>query len=155
MNAARLLALLFSFQGRIGRQRYWLGFLAAVGIFLLAYFPYAALWKAFGRSFAVTAYAIIAFVYLFWTMMALTTKRLHDRNKSAWWLLPFYFIPFWLNKWNDRIPEDQPLWWITLIPATLLGLWGLIELGFLSGSAEKNDYGDVDAADTITTQRQF
>lgn len=35
------------------------------------------------------------FVYLFmsWTYLALMAKRLHDRGKSALWLLPFYLWP--------------------------------------------------------------
>lgn len=135
--------LFFDFYGRIGRKSYWLGILAILSIALLAYLPYKLLWDAYGKSLAVGAYVLIVmFLVLLIPGVALATKRLHDRNKSGWWLLPFYFIPSWLDKMNDRLPEGEPLWWMTLALSLGLGLWGFIEVGFLPGTNQSNHYGE-------------
>ena len=53
---------------------------------------------------------------LIYPVIALYAKRWHDRNKSGWWSL------------------------IGLIPI-IGGIWMLIELGFLKGTAGPNSYG--------------
>ena len=81
--------ILFSFQGRINRAKYWLASLiplALVGVVLCL--PMARLPKAATVFLAVTLGIIVLAMAL-----ALGVKRLHDRDKSAWWLLIFYVLP--------------------------------------------------------------
>ena len=52
--------------------------------------------------------------------IALTIKRLHDRNKSAWWFL-LAFVP------------------------VFGALWYLVEVGFLPGTQGANKYGEQEA----------
>ena len=42
---------------------------------------------------AVGVIALLIVLYVV-ALFAVYTKRLHDRNKSAWWLIPFLVIPF-------------------------------------------------------------
>ncbi|MBG1231733.1 DUF805 domain-containing protein [Aestuariivirga litoralis] len=53
---------------------------------------------------------------LSWVLFVSHIRRYHDRNKSGWWSL------------------------VAVIPV-IGGLWQLIELGFLPGNPDKNNYG--------------
>ena len=107
-----LLHTLFSFNGRISRQPYWLFTLATVVIL----FGPAIFYFSVGSDTADT-YVDIAALVLFWPAIAVQTKRWHDGDKSAWWLL-INFVP-------------------------VLGLlWALVENGFLQGTAGGNRFGE-------------
>ncbi len=72
---------LFSYQGRVGRKEYWLTYL---GWLLAPYPPYIfALW------FPLLATLLVIFVSLVSVvgMSVLCIKRLHDTNRSGWWLM--------------------------------------------------------------------
>ena len=112
VNYMPLLHSLFSFNGRISRQPYWL-FTLATAVIL---FGPAIFYFGVGSDKADT-YVDIAALVLFWPAIALQTKRWHDRDKSAWWLL-INFVP-------------------------VLGLfWALIENGFLQGTIGGNRFGE-------------
>jgi len=117
-------SLLFSFQGRVNRAKFWLVHVAMwvvvavvfgvlVGGAALSTDPEAAL-----RSVGTVPGIILAVVYILmiWIGLAVGVKRWHDRNKSGWWVL------------------------IALVPV-IGGLWYLIECGFLPGTAGPNTYG--------------
>jgi uncharacterized membrane protein YhaH (DUF805 family) len=55
-------------------------------------------------------------VYFLYTIIMIQVKRWHDRNKSGAWAL------------------------INLIP--IIGLWAIVENGFLRGNRESNIYGE-------------
>ena len=38
-----------------------------------------------------------------WLFAATTVKRLHDRDKSGWWIVPFFVAPALLDKFADRL----------------------------------------------------
>ena len=78
-------ALFFSFSGRINRAKYWL----CVLVFYLSIF--AALYVSIDVLKSDTA-AIIALPAC-WIHIAAAAKRLHDLDKSAWWLIPWLCIP--------------------------------------------------------------
>ena len=86
MNAGQLF---FGFTGRINRAKYWLGILVYVIISLvMATLSYAA-----DQAVAFQLLVIIVNIGLFISGLALGIKRLHDRDKSGWWLLLFYIVP--------------------------------------------------------------
>jgi len=105
--------LLFSFRGRIARRTFWR--YGVFGVMLVQFLSYAFLEIAgVAEGLADTLGTLL----IAWPSMALTAKRWHDRNKSAWWLL------------------------MVIIP--VIGLaWTLIECGLLRGSAGENRYGAV------------
>ncbi len=110
-EAASLPWLFFSFRGRISRKSWWLyGVAALLGLALLL----QALLAVAGVK-AENAEALVN-VVLLWPALALSAKRWHDRDKSAWWLL------------------------VNLVP--IVGwLWGLVENGFRRGTAGPNRFG--------------
>lgn len=117
-------SLLFSFQGRINRAKFWLVHVVmwiVVAIVFAAIFGSAAMSEdpqAALQSVGVVGGIIFLVVYVLaiWIGLAVAAKRWHDRNKSAWWIL------------------------IAFVPA-IGGLWYLIECGFLRGTTGPNKFG--------------
>ena len=103
--------LLFSFEGRISRQTYWLFIVATMVVCLLP------MYFLFGDNVeGASHYLNVMSVLLIWPSLAVQAKRWHDRDKSGWWIL-INFIPI--------------IGW----------LWALIENGFLKGTEGPNRYG--------------
>ncbi len=64
-------------------------------------------------------------------------KRLHDRDKSGWWLLLFYLLSGVL----DVIGMTGKLPFLFELGSVGISIWALVELGFLRGTAGANQYG--------------
>jgi uncharacterized membrane protein YhaH (DUF805 family) len=122
-------SLLFSFQGRANRAKFWLVnvglmvveaivFGIAGGAAMMSGDPSAAL-SSMGVMGIV---CLLVFIVLFWIGLAIAVKRWHDRGKSGWWVL------------------------IALVPV-IGGFWYIIECGFLKGTTGANSYG----ADPLAT----
>ena len=116
--------LLFGFQGRANRAKWWL---VALSVFVVEMIVFAAI--AGGAAMSgdpqeiASAIGPIAGGVIFvmvvlatWIHIAVAVKRYHDRNKSGWWVL-IVFLP------------------------VIGGLWYLIECGFLRGTPGPNTYG--------------
>jgi uncharacterized membrane protein YhaH (DUF805 family) len=69
--------------------------------------------------------------------VAVGTKRLHDRDKSGWWLVLFYPVPPMLNGLGKM--TGVPL--IFGLASLAVSIWALVELGFLRGTSGPNEYG--------------
>jgi uncharacterized membrane protein YhaH (DUF805 family) len=112
--------LFTSMEGRIGRKSFWLGIVVLVVISLIAsildvvlHMPRIA---ASDTNAGIGIISGIVSLILIYPGIALSGKRWHDRNKSAWWIL------------------------IGIIP--VIGwLWSLIETGFLRGTSGANRFG--------------
>ena len=116
--------LLFGFQGRANRAKFWLVALAILVVEVIlfgAIFGGAAMSGDPERMAAAMGpvASIVVFIFVVvatWISIAVAVKRYHDRNKSGWWVL-IVFVPIFG------------------------GLWYLIECGFLRGTAGPNNYG--------------
>ncbi|ENJ7185923.1 DUF805 domain-containing protein [Vibrio fluvialis] len=132
--------LLFSFQGRIRRQTYWIWnvcyYLAIVSVIVLLnrWLP------------GLAPYVLPLFMLLILVPdLAVTAKRWHDRDKSSWWLL--LNVPLVIGRMTVPMGEAS----MTTTPnvldtgislaALLCGSWILIECGFLAGSDGDNRFG--------------
>jgi uncharacterized membrane protein YhaH (DUF805 family) len=133
--------LLFSFRGRLNRKPYWLTNLALLVIVALIVVLVAVLG---GASAATDPFGlallpfIVAVVPLAWIGLAVSAKRLHDRGKSAWWLLLFWVLPSVLERVGERIEGFGIIFELASIALTI---WALVEMGFLRGIAGPNQYG--------------
>ena len=83
---------------------------------------------------------LVGMPIIMWICLATSIKRLHDRDKSGWWIVPFFILP----SFSDHIQE----WLGESIFASFIGLalfilfiWGFIELGFLRGPRRANRFG--------------
>jgi uncharacterized membrane protein YhaH (DUF805 family) len=110
--------LLFEFDGRINRAKFWAGIAATWALSIIV-------WILLGIAIGINSSAawvviglvvIVAYVALIWMGLAVSIKRWHDRGKSGWWVL------------------------ITLIPF-IGAIWALVETGFLEGDPGDNQYG--------------
>jgi len=118
-------SLLWSYDGRIGRGRFWLGvlliILMSMGFGILGSLlgiPVHELSRHEAQEFGAGAVLLmlVAFAVLLYAQLAVYVKRFHDRGKSGWWVL-IAFVP-------------------------VIGFfWILIELGMLPGDPGPNAYG--------------
>ena len=116
--------LLFGFQGRTNRAKFWLVALALLvieAIVLGVIGGQAAMsddpQQALASLGPVAGIVLVIFgLAVTWITIAVGIKRFHDRNKSGVWVL-IIFVP------------------------VIGGLWYLIECGFLRGTPGPNNYG--------------
>ena len=81
------------------------------------------------------------FVFAIRLPAATTVKRLHDRNKSGWWIVPFYIAPGLNNHFKDRLSDESYAVDLLGLVASVLFLWGCIELFCLRGTRGLNRFG--------------
>jgi uncharacterized membrane protein YhaH (DUF805 family) len=75
-----------------------------------------------------------------WIFLATAIKRLHDRDRSGWWIVAFVFVPRLLFRFSDWLPDAG--WFVPFDCAIYaLWLWGLAELFCLRGTAGSNRFG--------------
>jgi uncharacterized membrane protein YhaH (DUF805 family) len=75
-------------------------------------------------------------VLLSWIVVAVASKRLHDRNKSGWWLLVFVLTPLVVGGVGAIARSDA-----LLVVAFAFHFWSFIELGCRRGVAGGNRFG--------------
>lgn len=132
-----------SFRGRANRQRYWLTALSICGLIFVS-----AIVAAMLASVPALALIVVPFwVAFFVAVLANGVRRLHDRNKSAWWLLVFYVLPTILSV-PFRLAEHggsdglQAATGMLAVLGLPFSIWGLVELGFLKGTTGPNRFGE-------------
>jgi uncharacterized membrane protein YhaH (DUF805 family) len=139
-----LTQLLFSFSGRINRAPYWAVTVSLIGILLVLAVIIGAATQIFGP--AILILLVIFYIPALWIGLAIAVKRLHDRNKSAWWLLVFYLVPAILQGVGQQTGDVTGS--ILLVAGFAITIWAFIELGCLRGTVGPNQYGPdpLDAA---------
>jgi uncharacterized membrane protein YhaH (DUF805 family) len=136
------LGLLFGFQGRINRAQFWL----AVLIYVVFFMAVIGIAMALSSSLdMVVGAALLAYVPIIVSGTAIGIKRLHDRNKSAWWLALFavpVVLPFIAAALDDVLtPESSMVFVFFQYVGLAIMIWALVELGCLRGSIGANPYG--------------
>ena len=136
--------LLFTFKGRINRAKYWLAMLiwCVVWAAVLGAGFGGEMGAGFGgEMIAGNAGAILIAIILLLLVtsgvsgVAVGIKRLHDRDKSGWWLLIFYLLPAVFDGiGRGGVPA------LSLV-AFAISIWGFVELGCLRGTDGPNTYG--------------
>ena len=86
-----LFEFLFGASGRINRAKYW----RSVLIFIVAGLMTAVILFTAAGIAAPLFVIMVVLVLIPWLLwgFSVTTERLHDRDKSAWWLVVFYLVP--------------------------------------------------------------
>lgn len=159
-------SFLFGFQGRINRARIWLGVLAIFCWMIFVLMVAASLGALLGAtgSFSLGVNDVFRLVdpetyrshapahlpilviktagssLFLWVYLAISVKRLHDRDKSGWWMVPFFVLPGLYNQFSDRLDDSYLVIPLGLIAGGLC-LWGGIEMYFLKGSRKTNRFG--------------
>lgn len=133
-----LVQKLFSLEGRLRRRDYWLMSLLVGAVLLVLAIP---LVLGLGIGAADPRLALASLVVI-WPSVALLVKRIHDRDKSGW-LAAIYWAPSLASSILDAFPGSgqQPFAMGLNVVSFLIGLWFLIEFGFLDGTQGPNRYG--------------
>jgi len=126
--------LLFTFQGRVNRGKFWLTVLIYF-IAMLVAVALGLLVPVIGLILAIVIYVVIAVSGIF-----VGIKRLHDRDKSGWWLLVFYLVPGVLSGVGEA-SGMQIVVMITGLISLAIAIWMFVELGCLRGTVGDNQYG--------------
>ena len=77
--------------------------------------------------------------------IAINLRRLHDRDKSGWWLLVFYLVPVALAVFAQAAVGSSPESSVTKVAESgtlALQFLMIVELGFLPGTRGGNQYGE-------------
>jgi len=141
-----------TFDGRIGRQDWWIG----IGIlFVIALVSALVIGLIFGDGFFGRLIQLIVSLVMLALFAGLSVRRLHDRNKAANpWLIIFvapslvYNVMFLLGIGFTRIEfmgesVMMPgfLARVVMFASAVVGIWALVELGILQGTQGDNEYG--------------
>ncbi len=157
--------LLFGFTGRVNRAKVWLFSLAAfVAWTVIVVATVSVVATGQGSMIGPSAqgntqlrmllesallpvlltgvFAIVAF----YCCLAVFAKRLHDRNKSAWWLLVFILGPGLVSGLGGALSIRDTdigtdLGGLCVLIASGIYIWGLVEFYLLPGTAGDNRYG--------------
>ena len=135
--------LLFSFKGRINRKLFWISIIfswVAIGIAYALFLSIPTLIPEMNRTISIPLIIVLialplVFVY---TQMAITAKRLHDTNRSAWllcWIGVTNIIHFGKLGGNFR----SSIFDIIMIAIVL---YFIVTCGFFKGDPEPNKYGN-------------
>lgn len=148
-------------KGRISRKAWWLGAigLVIIAIILKMILGVTAVTIGLSRStFGLGLITLISIAVLFWPNYALTLKRLHDRGRpeALFWI---FIAPSILSAalvmlgvmgdmglaklFGHSAPAFQPnaLGSMIGVISTAVGIWALVELGFLKGQTGENAHG--------------
>ena len=157
---------LFRFDGRINRATYWLAGLVIVCWMLFFAVVYFCVTLPSGgpRSFTsgindifslidpatwrpLTCADIPALIVhgvgtplFLWVFLATSVKRLHDRDKSGWWMVPFFAVPGIYKQFAGRLPDSHLLLPVAIAVFVVI-IWGFVELYCLKGSRSSNLFG--------------
>jgi uncharacterized membrane protein YhaH (DUF805 family) len=138
-----LFEFLFNATGRINRAKYWRSLMAfGVAGLLVAVILFTA--AGIAAPVFVVMLVVVLIPWLIWGFV-IHTERLHDRDKSAWWLLVFYGLPALLGP-VARIASSPgvpgaTLHYILALAGFALSIWGFFEIGCLPGTGGSNSYG--------------
>ena len=143
--------LFISPSGRINRAKFWIVVLCTVVFFLAVIGVTMAM---SGSMTAIFGAALIAYIPMIYVGVVSAIKRLHDRNKTGWWVLLFYGAPLVLPLvaavLDGAADTSVGLLLLQLI-SLIISIWALVELGCLRGTIGQNKYGpDPLAPDVLT-----
>ena len=158
-------SFLFGFEGRINRGRYWLASLMILCAMIFSLLLLTVICLSHGIAtgpLSVNLVGISASIQLTdddapaalfpriatfamtlafgWCYAAAAIKRLHDRNKSGWWIVPYLVLPGLYGQFSEWLGGSWPAVFIGY--ATFIALvWGLLEMCCLRGTRGPNRFG--------------
>ena len=159
-----ILHLFFGFSGRINRGKYWLTLVIWLLIWIVAIVVFAlgglaifdrnlndgslpspedldAFWRMV-RDYGALSLIILVFLIASWvSAVAVGVKRLHDRDRSGWWIVLFYFGPAVLQAVQNSAESATLVSILLGLGAFAVSIWALVELGFLRGTRGPNRFG--------------
>jgi uncharacterized membrane protein YhaH (DUF805 family) len=172
-------SFLSGFEGRINRARYWCASLMILctmifSLLLLVVTSLAlhlstgplsinlvGISVSFGYTFdhnpaaQFPRIAVLVMTLAFgWRYAVTSIKRLHDRDKSAWWIVPFLVAPGLNTQFGDWLGDSWPAVFICYA-AHIAFIWGFVEMYWLKGARGPNRFGPDPRRDTRSPWDQY
>lgn len=123
-----------SFRGRTDRVGWWRFQLWSMTIMAILIFAFINI-DTLAIKWVTGAIAVISYCV---SSLAVTTRRLHDRNKSAIWLLLVVALPITAAGVAMRLGQlSYPM----MSLAAVINVWFIVELGLLRGTVGDNRFG--------------
>jgi len=135
-----------SFQGRLSRLGYWRRYLKLTIAGSIVWIV------GLMASIVVGGWAAVLFLPLAPLAVAncaIVVTRLHDRNRSGWWGVPFFVLPFFLvgmAQTQQTAPHGPLVILFAVLVATALQIWGGFEVFLMGGARDENRFGRLPAA---------
>jgi uncharacterized membrane protein YhaH (DUF805 family) len=129
--------------GASNRAKYWRSFL----IYLVAGLLAAVILFTAARTAAPLFIIMVVLVLIPLAALGILHHHgaVHDRDKSAWWLLVFCGLPAVLGQFAKAAwfaePAGTVLHSILALAGFALTIWGFVEIGCLRGTVGSNTYG--------------
>ena len=168
--------ILFGFDGRLNRARWW-GFniLATIALIIVLFVMQVLAALLIPTQNGVLIFTLIGYLPFLWIFAALGVKRLHDRDKGGALLVFYYVVPFLIYLLTLYIVLGSAglaaalnptassaltsaavtptglttrVFFIFLLQLASFGIWvwSLVDLGFLDGTPGWNRFGPDPAA---------
>ena len=155
--------LFFGFSGRINRGKYWLTLAIWILIWFVGIVAFVvgdlaifdrnlkdgslpspedsdAFWMV--RDYGALSVIILVCLIVSWvSALAIGVKRLHDRDRSGWWIVLFYFGPGVLQAAQNSAESGTLASILLGLGAVAVSIWALVEFGFLRGTRGPNRFG--------------
>ena len=133
-----LMHMLFGFKGRLRRRDYWLCnlVLAVVTVAVVVFLILGLKLDPNDPRFMVVS------LIPNWPSIAVLAKRIHDRDKTGW-MAANYWVPSLVSMGLSFIPDAGFAGFKVFLDVgiCMVGLWYLVEFGFMDGTQGKNAYG--------------
>jgi uncharacterized membrane protein YhaH (DUF805 family) len=141
----------FGFDGRINRAKCWRAMLLnSVCLLIFILVVPLNLGGSFGNADpkwgAPLLIALLlgtlgpAIIISTWCFAAIAIKRLHDRDRSGWWMVVFFIVPPLLDKLWDWLDSPTAAFFVSLLGAAL-SVWAFVEIFCLRGTRGPNLFG--------------
>ncbi len=152
--------LLFSFNGRMPRRQFWFFVLGFIVLAVLVTTLTAAalidrkpdiaqLQLDAGLMFSANIFLLV----MLWPTLAVSAKRLHDCNSSAWWLVFFFglgaALVYAMMFLKVAFGSSSVLVYSFGVGFALLLAWFIGELGLRPGTTGENRFGADPNTETI------
>lgn len=143
--------LFTSFDGRIPRKGFWIGVIGMIVAALVLMF-------ILGIILPQSIASLLGMLILLYPACAIYAKRLHDRNKpvTPWlWIFMGPGVLFSIasalgigftemtvpGQTEPAMVPSGAIGYLLMLATLVVGLWALVEMGFLKGTQGSNDYG--------------
>lgn len=148
----KLVSLLTTTDGRIGRQQWWIGIVALIVIALVATIVISMI--SFGNTTIIGWFNVLLGLAFIWPSYCIGIKRRRDRNNNGTDLKILLAGSVLLNlisatgigvTWTDvgGVMMPMPALWLSAINLVfgIFAIYMLVQLGFLKGTTGTNSYG--------------
>jgi uncharacterized membrane protein YhaH (DUF805 family) len=96
--------------------------------------------EASPAHFVLAFFHAVGTLIFVWVYLATSIKRLHDRDKAGWWMIPYFAIPGLYAQFQDRLPDSYLIFPLALAVCFMM-IWGFIDMYCLRGTRWTNQFG--------------